>query len=86
VQTPLRADEDPEDSHDYLKALLDSMHDHRAWEAPFSVSIEHPMRDIGRYINFTSDARPSHVKEEPEEEDEEATMAWEYKWLIYCPP
>jgi hypothetical protein len=33
------------------------------------------MRDIGRYINFTGDTGPSHVKEEPKEGDEEAAMA-----------
>jgi hypothetical protein len=61
------------------------MTDHRAWEAPLSISIEHLMRDIGRYVDFIGGAGQSHVKEDLEEEDEEAALAQEYKWFIYHP-
>jgi hypothetical protein len=86
-QLQLRVVEDPEDNPCYLKALLDSMNDHRAWEAPLSVGIEHSMRESGPFIDLTggegssSGAGPSEVKEEPE--DEETRLAREYAWFIH---
>jgi hypothetical protein len=41
-----------EDSSDYLKALLNSIGDHRAWEAPPSISIEHSIRDTIHFVDL----------------------------------
>jgi hypothetical protein len=52
-QQQLRVAEDPEDSHIYLKALLDSMNVHQAWEAHLTIGIEHSMHESGPHIDLT---------------------------------
>jgi hypothetical protein len=64
-QQQLCTDDDPKDSLVYLNSLLDSMNDHRAWEASLSIGIERSMHDTGRFIDLTgsegssNNARPS---------------------------
>jgi predicted nuclease with RNAse H fold len=51
-QQQLHAAEYNEDSPSYLKTLLDSMNDHRAWEAPLSIVIEHSIRECNLFIDL----------------------------------
>jgi hypothetical protein len=87
-QQQLRAVEYNEDIPGYLKTLLDSMNDHRAWEAPLCIVIEHSVRECNLFINLisgegsSSGAGPSEVKEEPEKEDEETQLARKYTCFI----
>jgi hypothetical protein len=62
------------------------MNDHRAWKTPLSIGIEHSMRESDPFIDLISDAGPSKVNEEPEEEDEEARLARKYACFIRNDP